>query len=177
MKSNLQSGDNLDKREYEIYERMLEHTAYIIINAYIKLPEFNAEGIKRLNFKMNEIADKIDDLIEQTEKIEKIVNDKSKMVRNFERSYRNTITIRNNYINLFGAGGFGREYKRYPLSIAYVELEYVDEVYNREIPLENIFEKTKNIWISGEADSGKQHFYSGLLLNQPKTVITDDWFQ
>lgn len=157
-KSNLQSGDNLDKREYEIYERMLEHTAHIIINAYIKLPEFNAKGIKRLNSKMNEIADKIDDLIEQTEKIEKIVNDKSKMVRNFERSYRNTITIKNSYINLFGAGGLEREYKRYPLSIAYVELEFVDEIYNREIPLENIFEKTKNIWISGEAGSGKTTF-------------------
>ena len=158
LNSNLQYSDNLDKREREIYERMLDHTAHIVTNTYINLPEFNSMGIKRLNFKMEEIVNKVDDLIEQMEIINQIVVDKNEKIGNFERNYRNQIISKNNYINLFGAGGLEREYKRYQLSIAYVELEFVEELYSREILLENMFERSKNIWISGEAGSGKTTF-------------------
>lgn len=158
LRSNQQSSDNLDRREMEIYERMLEHTSHIVKNTYIKLPEFTTLGIKRLNFIMDEIVDKIDDLLEQMEKVNQIVVDKDEKAGNFERNYRNQIISKNSYINLFGAGGLGREYKRYPLSIAYVELELVDEMYEKEIILEKIFGKSKNIWIFGEAGSGKTTF-------------------
>lgn len=158
LSSNSQSNDSLDGRELEIYERMLEHTVHIMINSYINLPEFTSTGIKRLNFKMEEIVDKIDDLIRQMEAVNQIVVDRNEKIGNFERCYRNQIISKNNYINLFGAGGLEREYKRYLLSIAYVELEFADELYSREILLDNLFEMSKNVWISGEAGSGKTTF-------------------
>ena len=68
----------------EIYERMLEHTSHIVKNTYIKLPEFTTLGIKRLNFKMDEIVDKIDDLLEQMEKVNQIVVDNDDKFVNFE---------------------------------------------------------------------------------------------
>lgn len=165
LRSNPRSAYYLDGREMEIYERMLEHTSHIVKNAYIKLPEFSPMGIKRLNFKMEEIVDKVDDLLEQMEKVNQIVLDKDEKIGNFERNYRNQIISKNSYINLFGAAGLEREYKRYPLSIAYVELELVEELCGKEIILENIFGKSRNIWILGEAGSGKTTFLQWIAVN------------
>lgn len=155
IKANPRYRDNLDTNEIELYERLLEHTSHLIANAFVKLPTFNEEGVKRLNVKMDGVVEKIDKILEQMEKVDQIVEDKSTKISNFERCYRNNIISQNNYVQLFGAGDLSSEYKRYPLSIAYVELEISDEVTGKEIKLERIFEKSKNIWMSGEAGSGK----------------------
>lgn len=155
IKSNPMYKNDLDTKEIELYERLLEHTSHLIVNAFVKLPTFNEEGIKRLIIQMDGVVEKIDRILEQIEKVDRIVEDKSSKISNFERHYRNNIISQNNYVQLFGAGDLLSEYKRYPLSIAYVELEISNKITGKEIKLEKIFEKSKNVWISGEAGSGK----------------------
>lgn len=153
--ANSQYKDNLNGNEIELYERLIEHTSHLITNAYIKLPEFTREGIKRLCIKMDELVEKIDIILEQMEKIDILVEDKSIKISNFERYYRNNVISQNCYVHLFGAGNLRREYKQYPLSIAYVELEICDKKSGKEIKLEKIFEKVNDVWLSGDAGLGK----------------------
>ena len=155
LESNSKYKDDLDPREAEMYERLVEHTSHLIENAFIKLPSFNQIGIKRLSAKMDELVEKVDIILEQMASINTAVEDKNIKTSNFERCYRNNIISQNSYVYLFGAGDLSSEYKRYPLSIAYVELEISDKTTGREIKLEKIFEKTNNIWMSGEAGLGK----------------------
>lgn len=155
LKANPKYSDNLDTKEQELYLRLLEHTSHLLVNAYMKFPEFNAEGIKRLNIKIDEIADKMDELITQMDRVNQLVSDKGSEISTFERQYRNKIISQNNYVYLFGAGDLSNEYKRYQLSIAYVELEIADELSGKEIKIDKIFKKSKNIWLSGDAGLGK----------------------
>lgn len=155
---NTSYKDNLDEKEKELYERLLEHTSHLLVNAYMKLPEFNAEGIKRLNVKMDEITEKIDDLLSQMDQVNNIIKDIKSKNSNFERQYRNKIISQNSYIYLFGAGDLASEYKKYQLSIAYVELEIFETLTGKKIKTSRMFEKSKNIWLSGDAGSGKTTF-------------------
>lgn len=145
----------LDPNEIQLYERLLDHTTHFLVNAYIKFPEFSQEGIKRLNLKMDELVEKIENLIETMDKLDSFVSNKNQMVANYEHQYRSKIISQNDYVYLFGAGSLEREYKKYQLSIAYVELEIYDEYYDRQIKLREIFRKHKKIWLSGEAGLGK----------------------
>lgn len=169
LKANQKYKDNLDTKEIELYERLLEHTSHLIANALVKLPTFNEEGVKRLNVKMDSVIEKIDKILEQMENVNRVVEDKSKKISNFERYYRNNIISQNNYVQLFGAGDLSSEYKRYPLSIAYVELEISDEVTGKEIKLERIFERSKNIWMAGEAGSGKTTLLQWIAVQTAET--------
>lgn len=162
--SNTQYENDLDDYEKQIYNRLLEHVAHLAINAYIKMPEFTAEGIKRLNAKVDEIVEKIDEVLEQLEKIYELVEDKGKKVSDFERQYRSNVSSQNNYVYLFGAGNLSNEYKRYQLSIAYVELEIVDEESGKDIKIEKMFKKSKNVWLSGDAGVGKTTFLQWLAV-------------
>lgn len=155
LSANPSYNDNLDLKEQELYKRLLEHTSHLLVNAYMKIPEFSAEGIKRLNIKIDEIADKMDELITQMDKVNQLVSDKGSEISTFERQYRNKIISQNNYVYLFGAGDLASEYKRYQLSIAYVELEIEDELSGKEIKIDKLFKKSKNIWLSGDAGLGK----------------------
>lgn len=155
LQSNSEYKDVLDEKEIEICERLLEHTANIIVGAYMKIPEFTQEGIKRLNAKIEDITSMLEEIISQVEKIDLIVGDKSKEISNFERIYRNNIINQNNYVYLFGAGDLSRKYKRYPLSVAYVELELVDSRLDTKFVLNKILRASNNIWISGNAGYGK----------------------
>ena len=145
----------LDPNEIQLYERLLDHTTHFLVNAYIKFPEFSQEGIKRLNLKMDELVEKIENLIETMDKLDSFVSNKNQMVANYEHQYRSKIISQNDYVYLFGAGSLEREYKKYQLSIAYVELEIYDEYYDRQIKLREIFKNHKKIWLSGEAGLGK----------------------
>lgn len=145
----------LDPKEVQLYERLLDYTTHFLVNAYIQFPEFNQEGIKRLNSKMDELIEKTDNLIETTDKLDSFISNQNQLAANYERQYRGKIISQNNYVYLFGAGSLEKEYKKYQLSIAYVELEIYDEYYDRQIKLEEIFKKHKKIWLSGEAGLGK----------------------
>lgn len=145
----------LDPNEIQLYERLLDHTTHFLVNAYIKFPEFSQEGIKRLNFKMDELVEKIENLIETMDKLDSFVSNKDQMAANYEHQYRSKIISQNDYVYLFGAGSLEKEYKKYQLSIAYVELEIYDEYYDRQIKLQEIFKMHKKIWLSGEAGLGK----------------------
>ena len=113
---------------------------------------------------MDDLVDKIENLIDQLDKVNVLVEDKSVKIRNFERYYRNKILNKYSYINLFGAVGLEKEYKKYKLDIAYVQLEIGYDKAEKNISIEQLFKKSKNIWLIGEAGSGKTTFLQWLAV-------------
>lgn len=155
LKNSNEYFENCDKKEQELYERLVDHTAHLLVNAYIKLPEFTQEGIKRLNEKIDEICDKVNELIQQINRVEQTVTVRGDNSEKFEKYYRKNVLTQNSYVNLIGAGASLKEYKRYPLSISYVELEIADSISGKVTKINDVLKKTKNIWLSGDAGSGK----------------------
>lgn len=153
-----------DIKEGELFQRLLEHTVHLIVNASVNLPEFTSQGIKHLVGEMNKLTKKIDNVIEQLELVNELVEEKSSKIRNFERNYRNKVLNRYSYIQLFGAGTLEREYKRYQLDIAYVRLEISNKNTEKVIELDELLTKNKNVWIIGEAGSGKTTFLQWLAV-------------
>lgn len=156
--------NELDTRERELFERLIEHTVYLIINASCDMPQFTQEGIKRLVGRMDSLCEKINQILGQINHINDLVEDKSVKIQNFERSYRNKILSRYSYINLFGANGLEREYRKYKLDIAYVELEICYKNTEKNISVEQFFKQSKNIWLVGEAGSGKTTFLQWIAM-------------
>lgn len=153
-----------DTEECELYERLIEYTSQIIIKAVIRLPEFTSNGIKYLIGRLDDISEQFDDIIEQLNEIHLLIKDQDTSIRKFELEYRNRISNRCSYVNLFGAVGLEREYRKYPLSIAYVELEIVDDDSQERMKLNKILQPHSNIWITGDAGSGKTTFLQWLAV-------------
>lgn len=155
LSSNKKYIDDLDPREAELYERLLEHTSHIIESMYVRLPEFTQHGIKRLNSQVDELVEKVDAILEGLAKVNAVVENKDQKISNFEGSYRRNVISQNEYVHLFGAGDLEGDYRRYPLSISYVELELAENSTGKDIKLEKIFEKNNSVWLSGDAGLGK----------------------
>lgn len=155
---------DLDLIEQEVYERLIDYTADFIVNAAVSMPEFTTHGIKRLVAMLDDLGDKINKIIEQLDKVNDSVEDKSVKVQKFERNYRKKIISQYSYISLFGVGGLEREYKRYQLDIAYVQLEICYKNTDSSINIGQLFRKAQYIWLVGEAGSGKTTFLQWLAV-------------
>lgn len=161
---------DLDTIEIEVYERMINHTANLMVNTFQSLPEFTINGINRLQFQMNNIVNKIEEIVETFKRINENFSDTSTIINNYNREFRQTIINKYSYINIFGASGLDPKLKKYRLSISYIELELclngVEKIVNPKKLLDNY---DKNIWIVGDAGSGK----TTLLQWIATTVATD----
>ena len=147
--------DSFTTTDMKIFERLIANTTHIIIEGFIRLPEFTNKSLAILCSQMDNITDKFSEILKKMEKLDEITSHSDGSNDNFELTYRQNIITQNNYVNLFGAGNINNYYKRYPLSIAYVELELMDLFGNNAINLKDIFKYKKNIWISGDAGLGK----------------------
>lgn len=153
------NASDLDPREREFYNRLVNHTSCIIVSTYKNLPEFTSNGIYRLQQQMETIESKIEEIIKSFDNINSSYKDQTTIIDNYNREYRRAILNKYNYINLFGASSLETKLKKYRLSTSYVELELCVEGKNVEdiISPEKMISDNKStkIWIIGEAGSGK----------------------
>lgn len=116
------------------------------------MPEFQSEGIKRLNSKIDIVVKNVQFALCELEKISFANNEKNSYA-DYENQYLRTIINRLKYVYLFGVTNLDRVLKKYRLSIAYVSLELAQR---EEIcGLRELLENNHNLWISGEAGAGK----------------------
>ena len=152
--TDLEYKKQLDPIEIEVFTGLIDHTAHFLIGASMKLPGFNQYGIKRLLGQLDELEEKMAEAIKQLENVYNSVNNTDIKTRNFERYYRNQIINQYKYINVFGAG-FEREYKRYQIEIAYVQLAMSDDRTGNNIDINRLLTVSRNVWLSGDAGLGK----------------------
>lgn len=156
----------LDLREQEIYVRMLNHIAHIIINNFKQFPALEPSRSQYLIEELDELLEKNDVILKQLRQINGKILGKPSKFRDFEREYRKSVLTQYSYIYLFGADELNNELKKYKLSTAYVQLEAKIKDSEKRIQVEDIFnEKYNNIWLSGEAGSGKTTLISWLAIN------------
>lgn len=165
----------LDLDESELFERLISHISNIIVNVITTFPDFTSNGVKVLLQTFDSLSEKMDKILFDISNINILVENKENEARNFEREYRNKVKEVYGYINLFGANSLSREFKRYELSIAYVELEAsIDNNYDsKTIPISNIFKKNDAVWVVGEAGSGKTTFLQWLAVNSATDTICE----
>lgn len=156
----------LNPEEQEIYVRMLNHIAHIIINDFKQFPSLEPSRSQYLIEELDELLEKNDEILKQLRQINGKILSKPSKFRDFEREYRKSILTQYSYIYLFGADELNNELKKYKLSTAYVQLEAKIRDSEKRIQVEDIFnEKCNNIWLSGEAGSGKTTLISWLAIN------------
>lgn len=142
----------LDPIEIELYESLLRHSSAFLYQSYIEMPEFQSQGIKRLNAKIDDIVRNMQVILEELESINIDITQRQQ-ISNFENQYLRNIINRLNYVYLFGVSNMERALKRYKLSIAYVSLELLQN--NGVFQLVDLIDKSQNLWIIGEAGAGK----------------------
>ena len=159
LKSNIEYLDDLNLDEIEYYKRLLNHTSCLIESTYKNLPEFTSNGISKLLEQIENIDSKIDEIIEIFNRINIYEKDQVTNIDIYNREYKQVILTKYSYISLFGASSLESKYKKYRLSISYVELELCKDGVEFEeyiSPEKMIFTaNNKIIWIIGEAGSGK----------------------
>lgn len=171
LQDKLKKKDNtfqveLDPKEQEIYVRMLNHIAHIIINDFKQFPTLEPSRSQYLIEELDELLEKNDEILKQLHQINGKILSKPSKFRDFEREYRKSILTQYSYIYLFGADELNSELKKYKLSTAYVQLEAKIKGSEKRIQVEDIFnEKCNDIWLSGEAGSGKTTLISRLAIN------------
>jgi hypothetical protein len=137
-------------------------------------PDFTANGVKTLLQLLDSLSDKVDKILTDLSNINEIVEDKESEARNYEREYRNKVKEKYGYINLFGANTLSREYKRYELSIAYVDMEAaISNLESRVILSSEILKSSDVVWVAGEAGSGKTTLLQWLAVNSATDAMCE----
>ena len=105
------------------------------------------------------IDSKLNTIIETIKRLNIYEKDQVTNIDVYNREYKQTILTKYSYISLFGASCLESKYKKYRLSISYVELELCkgggegEEYISPEKMI--LSSNNKLIWIIGEAGSGK----------------------
>lgn len=161
---------HFSESEEQLYLQLLNYSAQYIVEIAPTLPNFTNDNIQEIVIRFDDIAEKINDIIERLQNINFMVQHKDNDIKNFERDYRNSVSRKYSYINLFGANSIDRTMRKYKLSIAYVELEAVknpdiDDDYLNKIKISNVFNDESILWVAGEAGSGKTTFLQWLAIS------------
>ena len=165
LRSNVDAFE-FDTTEKEVFDRVLMHASNIIIN-YIKTsPNFVANGVEKVITEISEIKESIKGILDKLVKVNNIVEAKDANIKNFERTYRNNVINKYDWVRLFGADSLDGLERPYKLSIAYVALEIANATKsNTTLEFNKLFKNNNVIWIEGEAGSGKTTFLQWLAVN------------
>lgn len=157
---------DFDPDEYDLFLRLIHHIAGVIVNLVLESPRFVNHGVKHIASTIEELQHKTNEVLSRLEEIDRAVSRKTEDFQRYERHYRNNVIEKYGWIQLLGAKSLDREEKRYKLSIAYVALEMrKGNNPNGNLDIENLFSKSKLLWIDGDAGSGKSTFMQWLAVN------------
>ena len=155
-----------DSDEYDIFLRLTRHVAGVIVNTALESPRFVNYGINHIASAIEELQQRTEGVLKRLEEIDQAVSRKTADFQRYERYYRNNVAEKYGWIQLLGAKSLDREEKRYKLSIAYVALELrKGNATNGNLEVEDLFSKSKFLWIDGDAGSGKSTLMQWIAIN------------
>ncbi|SCY49318.1 NACHT domain-containing protein [Butyrivibrio hungatei] len=142
--------------EIDYYNMLISYVSKVIIEDFNKLPAFSGDRDDYIMAKVEESKEALNEVLKKLKNIDERIENLPDKYKNFERQYRNCVNNSFCQIHLFGADISNSKMKTYSLSTAYVQLEVSENNDTNTIAdLSEIFVERKNIWISGEAGSGK----------------------
>lgn len=174
--SNQRYRDDLNPNEYKYYYKLVAHMANYTINAYLRLPDFTPKGILLLNEKISQIGYDLEVLVKQTEELS------SNKYDYFESNYRMTLINTLRFINVYGFSTTISGYTNYDLDTSFIKLDFDFDDVSSSLVKNDItksdwysnkeYGKSKNIWISGSAGSGKTTYLQWLAVSIAKNEIS-----
>ena len=158
--------DDFDENEYYILDRVLGSAVELLKELFNKMPEFAAERAYYIISNIEDLKHDVEDLSDEIYSLNRKLQSLPEMFFKYETEYRSVVNSKYNTIELFGADDLNRELRRYELSTAYVELEIRSKDSEEKLSVHDIFANNrKNIWLKGDAGSGKTTFLSWLTIN------------
>lgn len=148
------------EKEEAIYSDCVRYISKVCIDFISKLPSFTPEALKVIIQRQNEYLEEIRKIEKELQNMETLIKGIEVTYRDFEKQYRETIIGRYSKVELMGSGISERNVRKYNISSAYVELNCFNKEGDREVVIElaEVFNNENNIWIGGEAGSGKTTF-------------------
>lgn len=154
--------NRFDPKEEELLKALIDQLSRIIVRLFNEIPELSNERVKYLMDNLDNLTERAEVVIDELRKLETQLCERlPTSYKTFEIEYRNKIVDRYNYVHLFGVDELHDEMKKYKLSTSYVTLqvEAIKDYGGRDKRIvefdQLLSKKRKNIWISGEAGSGK----------------------
>jgi len=154
--------------ELDLYSAYLLNLASIMIYDFNKLPALSSARIEYMMADLEEILKATDEILDELHKIDTKIHNTPEKNQTFEREYRKKIISKYSYVNVFGGDFLDENMRKYKLSTSYVQLEAEVDKEDHVISLSEVFEGRKNVWISGEAGSGKTTCLSWIAIESAK---------
>jgi len=146
------------EKENGVYRNCVRYITQGIAEFMTKLPSYVPEALKIIIQRQEEYLTLLHQVFNECQAIRDVLKSVDTQYREYEKAYREKIIEMHEKVELLGAGLTNRMLRKYSISSAYVELECVDENYEEEIKLSEVFSRKKIVWIKGEAGSGKTTF-------------------
>lgn len=147
-----------DDKEKAIYANCVRYISKACVDFVSKWPSFTPEALKVIIRRQDEYHEDIQKILKELQTMETLFRSTEVTYRDFENRYRETIIERYGKVELIGSGLNERSVKKYDISSAYVALNCLENEYEDEIELSQVFSRDKRVWVAGEAGSGKTTF-------------------
>ncbi len=144
--------------EVGIYTNCIRYISKAGIDFVSKLPSYTPEALKIVIQRQKEYHDELFAILTDIHSMTKLIKSVDVTFREYESTYREKLIEKYSKVEIIGAGLKDRNIRRYDISLAYVELNCIDDEFDEEINLSKVFSYSKVVWVKGEAGSGKTTF-------------------
>lgn len=155
-------------KELGVYSNCIKYISKCILEFVPKLPNFTPTALQIILQRQEEYKKELKEILKEIHAVREIVKGTEVTFRNYEEAYREEIIRRYSKIELIGSGLTERHLKRYDISLAYIELECLDEDMNNNAKLSEVFSENNVVWIKGEAGTGKTTFLQWVAICSAK---------
>jgi NACHT domain len=153
-----------------LYALLLPESCAYVVSLATSLPEFQVGAFTELLRRDTAIISRLDEILKllppQQARVLDMESTTDEAYRNFATAYRRQVVTRLDRLRLFGVDVFTQQY---PLTLAYISLSVFSYHYHRrrgnpqlirdaggpELPIEEVLSKTKRLFVTGPAGSGK----------------------
>lgn len=145
-------------KENKIYKKYVDYFVKTSIRFFSKLPEFTPQTLYTIVERQEKYHKELKEILDEIHSMTSILKSVDETFREYEKFYRERIVDKYNNVELIGANFRNRKVNRYDISAAYVELNCINDDYEEEIALSDVFLNGNVAWIKGEAGCGKTTF-------------------
>ncbi len=163
--------DGFSEEQMGYYDSLVSYVSNVLIETFTKSPAFSDERNEYSMALAEEMYKALLRVLRYVEKISETTNDLPDQYKRFENEYRRCIVNACDRIHIFGAETIDSSLKTYSLNTAYVQLEVTyPDGNNQDIEVSDILNNRKNVWLSGEAGSGKTTCLHWMAISAAKGV-------
>ncbi len=157
--------------EREIYRKILDHAAQLIVDIASQLPHFSERVLGEILTRQTDFAVKADRIINDLQRIRDVMSGGDRLAEDFEARYRAKIVRQLDRLELFGVD-LQECNKRYQLSVAYVSLQLErpiqggsGETIFQRLDVDEALIYTKKLFLRGDPGSGKTTLLQWIAVN------------